>query len=352
LEKTSLNIGVNLGGWISQYKEFDRHHFDTFIAKDDICRISDWGFDHIRLPIDYKVLEDGSAPGVYKEPGFHYLDRSLAWCKDNGLKVIFDIHSAPGYSFTNTLEAEKCEENSLFGNPTRQQQFLDLWEAISRRYSGQAEDVLAFELLNEIVLPDSSSWNQLAQKIINLIRGIDSERLIIVGGNNYNSVTELVNLRMSPDPHLLYTFHFYEPMVVTHQKAYWVSEMKEFDQFIEYPGEASGLSRYIKNGYPIHISRYENSFDKKLDRQFLSDLLNPALHFMQQRKESLYCGEFGVIDQAPMQTRINWTRDMIDILGERQIGYGYWTYKQMDFGLVDSSGKLVSDELLRIITRR
>jgi endoglucanase len=109
LNKESLKIGVNLGGWISQYNKFDARHFETFVTKDDICRISDWGFDHIRLPIDYKVVEDGSDPGVYPESGFNYLDRCLAWCKDNGIRVIFDIHNAPGYSFTNTLEAEMSE---------------------------------------------------------------------------------------------------------------------------------------------------------------------------------------------------------------------------------------------------
>jgi aryl-phospho-beta-D-glucosidase BglC (GH1 family) len=52
LVNESLKIGINLGGWISQYKYFDPRHFDTFITKEDIRRISDWGFDHIRLPID------------------------------------------------------------------------------------------------------------------------------------------------------------------------------------------------------------------------------------------------------------------------------------------------------------
>jgi endoglucanase len=79
---------------------------------------------------------------------------------------------------------------------------------------------LAFELLTEIVLLDSLSWNQLAQQIITRIRGIESERVIIVGGNNYNAVNEVNNLRINPDPNILYTFHFYEPMVITHQKAY------------------------------------------------------------------------------------------------------------------------------------
>jgi endoglucanase len=351
LKKESLKIGVNLGGWISQYKQFDPRHFDTFITKEDIGRIANWGFDHIRLPIDYEIMEDGSGPGTYPESGFKYLDRCLNWCQDNRIRLIFDIHRAPGYSFTNTLEADMSEENTLFSKPSCQQRFLHLWETLTRRYSHKAEDILAFELLNEIVLPDSLPWQKLGQQIINHIRGIDSERLIIIGGNNYNAVDELMNIRMDPDPNLLYSFHFYEPMVVTHQKAYWVVEMEEFNQPAHYPGEVPGLSQFIKTKHPVHTSRYENSFGRRLDRQYLSDRMRPARHFMRSRKESVYCGEFGVIDRAPIQTRINWTRDLIDVFNGLHIGYAYWSYKQMDFGLVDSKGNPVSDELLRVVTQ-
>ncbi|MEJ2571853.1 MAG: cellulase family glycosylhydrolase [Anaerolineales bacterium] len=352
MNKESLKIGVNLGGWISQYKEFDRHHFDTFITEDDIHQIADWGFDHIRLPIDYPILEDDSTPAVYHESGFAYLDHCLAWCQDNGLRVVFDIHKAPGYSFTNTLEAEMTAVNTLFTEPSMQQRFVNLWGAITRRYIHQAEDFLAFELLNEIVLPESSPWNTLAQQTVNHIREEDPHRLIIVGGNNYNAITELTNIQLNPDPYLLHTFHFYEPLVVTHQKAPWVIEMEQFNKTVNYPGEAPGLAQFLEAQHPIQMPRYQQSFGRRLDKQLLEDMLQPAQQFMQQTDEILYCGEFGVINRAPMQTRINWNRDFIDILNENRIGYAYWSYKEMDFGLVDKNSDLINEELLRVITQQ
>lgn len=352
MQKESLKIGVNLGGWISQYQKFDHHHFDTFITKDDISQIADWGFDHVRLPIDYPILEEDANPGVYLESGFAYLDRCLTWCQDKGLRVIFDIHEAPGYSFTNTLEAEKKEVNTIFTESHMQQRFINLWEAITRRFLHQAEGSLAFELLNEIVLPDGSPWNRLAQQIIDSVRKIDPQRLIIVGGNNYNAVTELSNIQLNPDPNLQYTFHCYEPMVVTHQKAPWVTEMEQYNQTTEFPGEVPGLAQFLETNSPIHIPRYANSFGRRLDREFLVNVLKPAKLFMEREHASPYCGEFGVIDLAPMQTRINWTRDFIGILAEYKIGYAYWTYKEMDFGLVDKNSCLINQELVKIITQQ
>jgi endoglucanase len=244
------------------------------------------------------------------------------------------------------------EVNTLFTEPSMQQRFINLWKALTHRYFGQAEDVLAFELLNEMVLPDSSPWNNLAQQIINHIREIDPHRLIIIGGNNYNAVNELSNIQINPDSNLLHTFHFYEPLVVTHQKAYWVVEMEQFNYTANYPGEVPELAQFLKTHHPIHIPRYENSFARQLDRQFLVDMLKPAKQFMEQEDKSLYCGEFGVIDLAPMQTRINWTRDFIDVLNEYKIGYAYWCYKKMDFGLVDQNGNLINEELLKVVTQQ
>ena len=66
-QKPFCQSGVNLGGWISQYRNYDHTHFQTFIKREDIAQIASWGMDHVRLPVDYPVLEDDTAPFDYKE---------------------------------------------------------------------------------------------------------------------------------------------------------------------------------------------------------------------------------------------------------------------------------------------
>jgi len=43
MDKSSLKIGINLGGWISQYPAYDHRHFKAFITVNDIKRIAGWG---------------------------------------------------------------------------------------------------------------------------------------------------------------------------------------------------------------------------------------------------------------------------------------------------------------------
>jgi hypothetical protein len=88
----------------------------------------------------------------------------------------------------------------------------------------------------------------------------------------------------------------------------------------------------------------------RFDRAYLAGLIQPAVEFARTQRVPVYCGEFGVIDQAPLANRIRWTRDMVSLLREQEIGYGYWSYKAMDFGLVDRDGRLVDRELVDILT--
>jgi len=349
MPKNAYQKGVNLGGWISQYKKFDYTHFENFILEFDIQQIASWGMDHIRLPVDYPVIEAEGQPGTLDPRGIHYVENCLEWCQRYGLHLILDLHKAPGYTFTNTLEAGPMNPNTLFSDEAMQARFISLWEELTRRYLGQAKTELAFELLNEMVLPNSAPWNDLAQKTIDAIRAIDPERMIVIGGNNYNAVDELQNIKIQDDPDQLYTFHFYLPMLVTHQHAHWVREMYLYNQTVDYPGSAPGLAEFLDQ-HPKYKLIYKPFIDYYIDQDYIQEALKPAVKFIQKTGYAVYCGEFGVIDQAPIQTRINWTRDFIKLLNEYNISRAIWTYKEMDFGLVDMDSKVISEELVEAAT--
>jgi aryl-phospho-beta-D-glucosidase BglC (GH1 family) len=346
MQKTSLQVGLNLGGWISQYPAYDHEHFKNFITAGDLERIADWGIDHVRLPVDYPVLEDDSRPGAYRESGFEYIEACLDWCRASGLRVILDLHKTPGFAF------DALDRSTLFDNPALQQRFLELWSAIAGRLAGRSDDELAFELLNEIVLPDSGPWNRLVRQVVERIRSHAPRHLILVGGNQYNAADELANLELAEDPHILYTFHFYLPLTVTHQKAPWIPPIVEYDRELAYPGQAAGGLEAIVRKYSGDTHRLDRELGIRFDKEYLRSMLEPALQFARRTGQPIYCGEFGVYERAPLATRLNWTRDFIQLLIENRIGRAYWTYKNLDFGLVDRNGAVVSQELIDIVSTR
>ena len=66
--------GVNLGGWLSQCVH-TKEHYDTFITEDDIKVIKSWGLDHVRVPVDYDLVQN--LDGSFKEDGFAYIQKAI-----------------------------------------------------------------------------------------------------------------------------------------------------------------------------------------------------------------------------------------------------------------------------------
>lgn len=64
----------------------------------------------------------------------------------------------------------------------------------------------------------------------------------------------------------------------------------------------------------------------------------------------LYCGEYGVIDQAPLEDTLRWLTDINTVFMEYKIGRALWSYREMSFGLVDDHYHDIKDKMIQIIT--
>ena len=206
-----LERGINLGGYLSQCVH-STEHYDAFIQEEDIRKIASMGFDHVRLAIDYEVLEDEY--GRTREEGFAYVTRVVEWCKRQELNIVLDLHKAYGYDFNNAGDQKK---NILFTNKMVQKRFVNLWIKIAEHYANETH--VAFELLNEVVEQENAeAWNLLIAETVDAIRRIARDTIIIYGGIQWNSVKTLKLLEKPKDENILFTFHFYEPLLFTHHQ--------------------------------------------------------------------------------------------------------------------------------------
>ena len=76
--------GINFGGWFSQC-EHTKKHYDEFIGESDFAAVSSWGIDHVRIPIDYDLIENGN--GDIQESGMMYIQKCIDWCKKYSLQA-------------------------------------------------------------------------------------------------------------------------------------------------------------------------------------------------------------------------------------------------------------------------
>ena len=196
--------------------------------------------------------------------------------------------------------------------------------------------MLAFELLNEVTNPAyQPTWNKMIRHTIEIIREDSKDMRIIVGGYNNNSVEAVKALDMPYDDKIVYTFHFYEPLIFTHQGAYWIATMDtEFRCPFEmtYGEYEEKSAKYLCQAYS-DFKKYNP--DKIIGEEYFEDLIREAIDVADERDVPLYCGEFGVIDRASKEEAQKWYKFFYQFMDKYQIASAIWSYRKMDFGIVE-----------------
>ena len=316
LKELGFHKGINLGGWFSQC-DYSTERLDTFITEEDFARIASWGFDHIRLPIDYNIIQNSD--GSMKEDGLQRIDNALSLCERYGLNTVLDLHKAPGFSFD-----PKEKELGLFESEEDQSRFYAIWEAFAARY-GQLADRVVFELLNEITEPRYlPAWIQIARECVSRIRRSAPETCVLLGSYHNNSVHAVKDLPAPFDEHVLYNFHCYEPISFTHQGAYWIADWQDIHARVSFA--VSGVSP-----------------------EYFETLFSSAVAKALAEGAELYCGEYGVIDVVSPEEALSWFRAIHEVLEKHGIARAVWSYKEMDFGLADSRMDSVRERLLPLL---
>ncbi|CAG8973961.1 hypothetical protein HYALB_00010081 [Hymenoscyphus albidus] len=170
--------GVNLGGWFvlepwitpSMFQQWEygggvvdeytmtaalgksaaqnylNAHWDTFITEADFKEIASFGLNHVRIPVGSWAFHpvDGEP---YVQGQLPYLDRAIQWARNAGLRVMLDVHGAPGSQngFDNSGKYGNINWQSGSNVPNT----LLAIRALADRYKGDTDVLTSIELLNE-----------------------------------------------------------------------------------------------------------------------------------------------------------------------------------------------------------
>ena len=322
--------GVNIGGFLSQTNDVSESHLNTFITKSDFEQISHWGFNVIRFPVDYNFFETEN--GNLIESRLKIIDNVISWSKELKIKIILELHKAYGHSFDVN---ESIIQEFWKSDSQHRKRFLKTWDMLSKRYC-HFNNVI-YEPLNEPVANKSDDWHKLVTDFIATVRK-NSNQFLLIESNLWGNVNKFEELPKFDDDKIIYSFHYYLPLSITHQKAYWLPYfVKYYNQNNDYPGRPKKIDEFL-----IKIKNEDKNFyemiseeNKEWNKQALLETLKPVLKFKKKFNVPVLCGEFGSIVLANPQTRQNWLKDLIEIFIENDISYTYWNYKNMDFGLID-----------------
>ncbi|MBX3620570.1 MAG: glycoside hydrolase family 5 protein [Rhizobacter sp.] len=242
------------------------------------------GFTAIRLPVRWDAQAGYKPPYAIAPEFFERVDGVVQLAQRHGLALVLDMHHYTG----------------MMSEPeTERPRFLALWRQVAEHYRDAPATVL-FEVLNEphqdLTQP---RWNEALAAVLPVIRASNPQRTLIVGGAQWNSRTMLDTLALPDDDlNLIATFHYYEPMEVTHQGAEWVS------------GAGAWLgTTWRPEG--AQLRQLEQAFDGVAD-------------WARRTRRPVYLGEFGAYSRADDATRLAWTRAVREQAERHGFSWAYW----------------------------
>lgn len=188
---------------------FWRRFRDSFVTEADLAQIAAFGFDHVRLPINARGVIDDD--GNLLEDGFALIERAVTWSERHGLRILLDLHGAPGGQTGTNIDDSPRGEPELFTSPHNRALTVRLWQELARRYRDR-EAVLGYDLLNE---PLPNHWQHqyhdelidTYRELTHAIREIDDRHLLMYEGSHWATNPAPVSIRY--DDNQAVQFHRY-----------------------------------------------------------------------------------------------------------------------------------------------
>ncbi|XP_051118408.1 probable glucan 1,3-beta-glucosidase A [Andrographis paniculata] len=131
------------------------HHWRTFVVEDDFKFIKKSGLNAVRIPVGWWIAHDPFPPKPYVAGSLQALDRAFAWAEKYRIKVIVDLHAAPGSQNGWEHSASRDGSQEWGQHDTDIQETVGVIEFLAARYA-KSLSLFAVELLNEPLAPGVS----------------------------------------------------------------------------------------------------------------------------------------------------------------------------------------------------
>jgi hypothetical protein len=245
-------------------------YHERYVAEADVRFIAAAGFNTIRVPLHWDLFVDRRDHTRFEGPGWRHLDDLIRWSRAAGVRVIIDLHAAPGGQ-TGVNHDDGPGYPITFYVPAHRRLTVELWRRIAQRYKDEPA-VLGYDLLNEPISPyaDTDYLNPRLEgfyrELVAAIRPIDPDRPIILAASQWST-----NFAVFGPPFatgLAYTYH-----------KFWASPKRD------------SIQEYLNFSYRWNVP--------------------------------LFLGEAGELTD-------DWNREYVALQERFGIGWSFWPYKYMD----------------------
>ncbi len=319
----TMKLGMNLSyldNWWLGTK--DKNYADFAKAADAAKRekmfadIAKNGFKTVRIPINFGAWANYKTPYKWENAeGLKIADNFVKWAADNNLNAIIDLHHV---EFDGKVEGAATTERIVW-----------LWKEIAARYKNTNAEKVFFELRNEPHDISAEDWRKQAEDIIKAIRPIVPNHTLIVGFHDWNSRAALLESKPFNDPNIIYTFHYYDPFLFTHQGATWAGEGLPDLKYVPFPYSKDQKIATPESAKGKWVEGLINSYKADSNPEKMFKDLKAAKEWSVKNKVPIFLGEFGSFTKNPtMEDRCRHAEAVYSALGKLDIPSAWWEWDQ------------------------
>ena len=367
----SAKRGLNLDIWVTWPAESEWGNegavlpfpeWRKFLKASDLEALKADGFDFLRMPVDPSPFLSGKTE-AFRDKMFEEVLASARMVNAAGLKVVVAVHLVPAGDSREIGMGQVMDDPALFDS------YIELVRKMAKTLSKEEPTMVAFEPMNEPVVDcdeeGTNFWPERQKRLFAAARASATRLTLVLTGACFASAEQLskVDPREYFDDNLLWTFHSYDPFLLTHQGATWAGDFIPYVTGLPYPPYAvphaeldAALERVRekiraeapllrRNGMLVYLDELMATMDteEKL-RAVMDKPFDTAAAWAKEHgvaPENILLGEFGMIRQEygndyvmPGKWRAAYVKDMIARAEAKGFAWSIWGYGGA-FGVVE-----------------
>jgi hypothetical protein len=368
-----LRRGMNLWPWFSLTREFPPPSIDydwppyqdrrAVPGRNDLARLRKSGIDFIRIPVDPGPLMAFS--GERRRRLIDDVVAAVELARSEDLSIIVDLHPNGATHHFNSRNLVDAPDDRMFAR------YLELIHDLATRLARFDPSGVAFEPLNEPPQGcTAAAWPVVQAAMVSAARGGAPQLTLVVTGACGSMIAglEALDPKSVADDNVIYTFHFYEPYVFSHQGAPWMTgePMYRYLNAVPWPSAAgtreatlaavarrmaadSTTPAAIKRTIAATIDRVlAQYFDARPDRRYIERFFRRVAAWADRHaidRSRVLLGEFGALRSderyvgAAAADRARYIRDVRECAEDLGLPWAFWNF-------FDGMG-LTSDDDLR-----
>ncbi|HVE59372.1 MAG TPA: glycoside hydrolase family 5 protein [Pyrinomonadaceae bacterium] len=316
-----MGLGMNLSYLDNWWLGTKAKNYGDFVKLKEAAKrekmfadIAKAGFKTVRIPIDFGAWANYEKPYAWEnEEGLRAADSFVKWALDNNLNAIIDLHHV---EFDGSVKGAATTERIVW-----------LWKRIAERYKSANPEKVFFELRNEPHDIKAEDWRAQAEEIIKAVRQIAPNHTLIVGFHDWNSRAALIDSKPFEDKNIIYTFHYYDPFVFTHQGANWSAEGLRELKNVPFPWSKENQIKTPETGKGKWVEGLINNYQKDSLATKMFDDLKAAKDWSEKNKVPIFLGEFGSFSKfAALDDRCRHAETVYTALGKLKIPNAWWEW--------------------------